>query len=153
VENNLKDNFLKVEFSSIAENVGLARIIVAGFIAPLDPTVDEISDIKTAVSEAVTNAIIHGYDGSDGSDTEDTVKLKISNIGRDITIEVTDSGVGIDNIDQVREPMFTTKPEMERSGLGFTVMESFMDSIVVKSAPGEGTTVILAKNLSLEAQA
>lgn len=153
MENNLKDNFLKVEFSSIAENVGLARIIVAGFIAPLDPTVDEISDIKTAVSEAVTNAIIHGYDGSDGSDTEDTVKLKISNIGRDITIEVTDSGVGIDNIDQVREPMFTTKPEMERSGLGFTVMESFMDSIVVKSAPGEGTTVILAKNLSLEAQA
>ena len=140
----MKDNFLKVEFSSNPENVGLARIIVAGYLAPLDPTVEEISDIKTAVSEAVTNAIIHGYDGSEA---ENTVKLAISSTGRNITIEVTDSGVGIENIVQVREPMFTTKPDMERSGLGFTVMESFMDSVEVKSVPGEGTAVILAKQL------
>jgi len=140
----VKDNFLKVEFSSNPENVGLARIIVAGYLAPLDPTVEEISDIKTAVSEAVTNAIIHGYDGSEA---ENTVKLAISSTGRNITIEVTDSGVGIENIVQVREPMFTTKPDMERSGLGFTVMESFMDSVEVKSVPGEGTAVILAKQL------
>jgi len=135
---------MKVEFNSIGENVSLARIIVAGFIAPLDPTVDEVSDIKTAVSEAVTNAIIHGYPCNS---PDSAVILKISNKGRCITIEVTDSGIGIENLEQAREPMYTTKPEMERSGLGFTVMESFMDTVELKSAPGEGTTVILSKKL------
>ena len=143
----MKDNYMKVEFTSMAENVSLARIIIAGFIAPLDPTVDEISDIKTAVSEAVTNAIIHGYDEDVKRNCNNTVKMNISNTGRKITVEVIDSGIGIENIDKVREPMYTTKPDRERSGLGFTVMESFMDVVEIKSIPGEGTSIIMTKNL------
>jgi len=139
----VNDNYIKAEMAAIAENVSLARIIVTGFIAPLDPTVDENSDIKTAVSEAVTNAIIHGYNLTAG-----TVKMCLSYQGRKITIEISDDGVGIEDVDAVREPMFTTKPDLERSGLGFTVMETFMDTIEVKSTPGAGTTVILTKNLT-----
>ena len=136
------NNYVKVEMAAIAENVSLARIIATGFIAPLDPTVDESSDIKTAVSEAVTNAIIHGYHGTKG-----TVKMCLSSHERKITLEIADEGVGIEDVDAVREPMFTTKPDMERSGLGFTVMETFMDTMEVKSAPGAGTTVVLTKSL------
>jgi len=140
----VNDNYVKVEMAAIAENVGLARIVVTGFIAPLDPTMDENSDIKTAVSEAVTNAIIHGYHRAEG-----TVKMSLSSSfqERKIIIKISDDGVGIEDVDAVREPMFTTKPDMERSGLGFTVMETFMDTVEVKSAPGAGTTVILTKNL------
>ena len=140
----MNDNYVKVEMAAIAENVGLARIVVTGFIAPLDPTMDENSDIKTAVSEAVTNAIIHGYHRAEG-----TVKMSLSSSfqERKIIIKISDDGVGIEDVDAVREPMFTTKPDMERSGLGFTVMETFMDTVEVKSAPGAGTTVILTKNL------
>jgi len=138
----MSDNLIRVEMATKAENVGLARIVAAGFLAPLDPTVDEISDIKTAVSEAVTNAIIHGYEESDG-----IVQMQLSCAGREITIEITDTGIGIENVETVREPMFTTKPDLERSGLGFTVMESFMDSVEVKSKPGAGTTVIMTKKL------
>ena len=137
------ENFVKVEMATISENVSLARIIATGFIAPLDPTVDESSDIKTAVSEAVTNAIIHGYEETTGG----IVEMKLFSHGRKIVIEITDSGVGIHNIEEVREPMFTTKPDMERSGLGFTVMETFMDTVEVESQPGKGTTVILTKTL------
>jgi len=139
------NNTVTVELSPIPENVSLARMIVAGFIAPLDPTVEETTDIKTAVSEAVTNAIIHGYDGYEQN--PGIVKMKITNRARDITIEIADHGIGIENVETVREPMYTTKPDMERSGLGFTVMESFMDTVEVKSAPGAGTTVILTKKL------
>ena len=138
----MRDNFMSVKMANIPENVSLARIITTGFIAPLDPTVSETSDIKTAVSEAVTNAIIHGYENSDGE-----VELRIASIGRKITIEVSDHGVGIEDVQAVKQPMFTTKPEMERSGLGFTVMESFMDSVEIKSVRGEGTTVVLEKQL------
>ena len=137
------NNYIKVEMATISENVGLARIIVTGFIAPLDPTVDESSDIKTAVSEAVTNAIIHGYDDC----PEGIVTMALSSKGREIIIVISDNGVGIENIDAVMEPMFTTKPDMERSGLGFTVMETFMDKVEVNSTPGVGTTVILTKVL------
>jgi len=153
-------NSINVEMATIPENVGLARIIAAGFIAPLDPTVEEISDIKTAVSEAVTNAIIHGYCGSAGGTSlcceskvsplqpPPMVKMKLAhNEARKLVIEIIDSGIGIEDIDAVREPMFTTKPDLERSGLGFTVMETFMDSVEVKSSPGVGTTVILTKTL------
>lgn len=136
-------NSIRVELAAIPENVGLARIIVAGFIAPLDPTVTENSDIKTAVSEAVTNAIIHGYDNKTG-----TVTLALdSTPDREITITVVDNGIGIADIDQVRAPLFTTKPDMERSGLGFTVMESFMNTVAITSEPGKGTTITLTKKL------
>lgn len=137
-------NLVAVELLPIPENVSLARIIAAGFVAQLDPTVEEVSDIKTAVSEAVTNAIIHGYDGTD---TGGMVKLELAQHGRDITIKIIDNGVGIENVETAREPMYTTKPDMERSGLGFTVMESFMDTVQVLSNPGHGTTIVLCKKL------
>ena len=139
----MHDNFANVTLATTLENVGLARIIVAGFISPLNPSVGEISDIKTAVSEAITNAIIHGYDGESG-----TVEMRLLCQGRKITIEICDNGIGIENIDIVREPLFTTKPDMERSGLGFTVMENFMDSVEIASTFGEGTTIILTKTLA-----
>jgi len=140
----VNDNYINIEMPAIPENVGLARIITAGFIAPLDPTIDETGDIKTAVSEAVTNAIIHGYNGHAA---ENTVKLCLTSHGRKIVIEITDYGVGIEDINAAKEPMFTTKPDLERSGLGFTVMETFMDTVEIKSSPGEGTTIILSKTL------
>lgn len=138
------DNFVKIEMATIAENVSFARIIATGFIAPLDPTVSESSDIKTAVSEAVTNAVIHGYEGCGNPGM---VKMSLSSKGRKITIEISDNGVGIENVGEALTPMFTTKPDMERSGLGFTVMETFMDAVEVKSTPGIGTTVTLTKTL------
>jgi len=136
-------NSMKLEFSAISENVKLARVVAAAFVAPLDPTVTEISDIKTAVSEAVTNAIIHGYSANPNAIV--TILMRTEN--RRISIEISDNGVGIENIDAVREPLFTTKPEMERSGLGFTVMESFMDTIEIESSLGAGTTVKMKKSL------
>jgi len=139
-------NKIKLEIAAVSENVAIARVIVAAFITPLDPTVDEISDMKTAVSEAVTNAIIHGY----GDKNDAIVTITMQNEGRAVSIEISDSGVGIENIASAREPLFTTKPEMERSGLGFTVMESFMDTVEVLSHPNEGTTVKLTKKLSGE---
>ena len=140
-------NAIKVEMATIPENVSLARIVAAGFLAPLDPTVEEISDIKTAVSEAVTNAIIHGYEERDG-----IVCMQLSSVEREIKIEISDMGIGIENVETVREPMFTTKPDLERSGLGFTVMETFMDSVEVSSIPGAGTTVIMTKKLGASPQ-
>ena len=140
-------NHVKVEMATIPENVSLARIITAGFLASLDPTVEEISDIKTAVSEAVTNAIIHGYEERDG-----IVCMQLSSMEREIEIEISDTGIGIENVETVREPMFTTKPDLERSGLGFTVMETFMDSVEVSSKPGIGTTVIMTKKLGASPQ-
>ena len=141
----MNDNYIKIEMAAFSENVSLARIVVAGFIASFDPTVDEISDIKTAVSEAVTNAIIHGYHGYDLA--EGIVQISLSSHERKITIEISDNGVGIEDVDIVKEPMFTTKPDLERSGLGFTVMETFMDTVEIKSTPGAGTTVTLTKTL------
>lgn len=135
-------NKIKLEITARAENVSMARVVAAAFAAPLDATVGEVTDIQTAVSEAVTNAIIHGY-----GEKPDIVTLEFREENREITIEISDSGVGIENIESAREPLFTTKPEMERSGLGFTVMESFMDSVEIFSRPGEGTTVKLTRKL------
>jgi len=135
----------EIIMQNIAENISFARIVVTAFIAPLDPSVGEVSDIKTAVSEAVTNAIIHGYPKSGQTGQ---VRMTISYEGKAITIEVADDGVGIGDIGMARQPLFTTKEEMERSGLGFTVMESFMDSVTVASTPGVGTTVTLFKTLA-----
>ncbi|MGL4911162.1 MAG: anti-sigma F factor [Romboutsia sp.] len=138
-------NILEVKFSAKSENESLARVIVASFAAKLDPTLDEIGDIKTAVSEAVTNAIIHGYD----EDESKLVYLRC-NIEEDtIKIVVEDRGHGIDDISMAMQPLYTSKPELERSGMGFTVMESFMDGVVVSSIKNEGTKVVMTKKISL----
>lgn len=135
-------NFLKTEFSAIPENEKLARQISAAFVIDLNPTVEEICDIKTAVSEAVTNCIIHGYQNNGG-----TVFMKMLTEKNVFEIEIEDFGVGIDNIEKAREPLYTSQPEMERSGMGFTVMESFMDYVDVISEIGSGTKVIMRKVL------
>jgi stage II sporulation protein AB (anti-sigma F factor) len=135
-------NRMKVEFKSISENESFARVVVAAFAAQLDPTLDEISDIKTAISEAVTNSIIHGY-GMENEDNLVTVEGIID--GRELTVIVSDEGNGIDNVDLAMQPLYTSRPDLERSGMGFTVMETFMDSLEVKSEKGEGTTIIMKK--------
>ena len=136
-------NSMTVTFSSLPVNEAFARMAVSAFIMPLDPTVSEITDIKTAVSEAVTNSIIHGYDGLSGD-----IVLLCSYEGREIHIEISDRGSGIADIKTAMTPLYTSRPELERSGLGFTVMETFMDSLKVESLPGEGTKVIMSKKLS-----
>ncbi len=136
------NNSMKLEFPANSDNERFARTVAAAFVLELDPTVDQISEIKTAVSEAVTNAIIHGYDNREGTVTlegtiyEDTVEFVVS-----------DKGVGIPDIRRAREPLFTGKPEMERSGMGFTIMETFMDVMEVESNVGEGTRITMSKRL------
>ena len=136
---------ISITMDSQPQNISFARVAVAAFISPCDPTVDEVSDIKTAVSEAVTNAVIHGYPEDEEGNGQVIMTMHISD--KTITIEVADMGVGIADIDTARQPLYTTKEELERSGLGFTVMESFMDSVTVESNPGCGTKVILVKTL------
>ncbi len=137
-------NRMKLEFLNRSENESFARVAVAAFAAPLDPTVEELTEIKTAVSEAVSNAIIHAY-GED-EDGWVTVECTIEEDGR-VTITVTDTGIGIEDIAMAREPLYTSRPGEERSGMGFTVMESFMDKVEVESAAGLGTKVTMIKNL------
>lgn len=136
------ENEMQLKFISKSNNEAFARISVAAFVAQLDPTVEEISDIKTAVSEAVTNSIIHGYEDSEG---EVIVNCKIS--GETITIEVSDSGKGIENIEEARKPLYTSKPNLERSGMGFTIMESFMDEMKIESIVGLGTKVTMKRTI------
>jgi len=139
---NDMENKIKVEFSSLSKNESFARVVIAAFAVQLDPTLDELSDIKTAVSEAVTNAIIHGY----GNESEGNfVKLEATIIENELTVKVIDNGTGIDNVDMAMQPLYTSRPDLERSGMGFTVMETFMDSLVVESVNGEGTTVTMKK--------
>lgn len=133
-------NEMKLEFKSISENESFARVVVAAFASQLDPTLEELSDVKTAVSEAVTNAIIHGYE-----DTEGMVTLRCKIEDNKLTIEVEDNGKGIENVELARQPLYTSRPELERSGMGFTVMETFMDSVEVYSELGKGTRVIMTK--------
>ncbi len=135
-------NSATVKFSSLSENEGFARIAAAAFVSPLDPTLETLSDIKTAVSEAVTNAIIHGYEGSSG-----IVSMNMSISENIISITVSDKGRGIEDIKKAMTPLYTSKPDMERSGMGFTVMESFMDTLEVNSKPGFGTTVKMTKRI------
>lgn len=137
------NNIMEVKFSARSENESFARVIVASFAAKLDPTLDEIADIKTAVSEAVTNSIIHGYD----EDETKFVNIRCEIENRDITITVEDVGNGIEDLDMAMQPLYTSKPELERSGMGFTVMESFMDKVTVSSKKGEGTKVIMKKKI------
>ena len=133
------ENEMKLEFDARSVNEGFARMAVAAFVAELDPTLDEI---KTAVSEAVTNAIIHGYDSP-----EEKVEVSCKLCGNHVEITVKDHGHGIADIQKAMEPFFTTKPELERSGMGFAFMEAFMDEVEVHSAPGKGTTVIMKKKI------
>ena len=140
---NRMKNEMKMEFDAISANEAFARVAVAAFVSELDPTLEEVSDIKTAVSEAVTNAIIHGYDGLD----EGKVNIRCI-IEQDVLhVEVMDKGKGIEDIEKAMEPLYTTKPELNRSGMGFSFMEAFMDDLEVLSVPGEGTTVIMKKKI------
>lgn len=134
------DNYMLLEIPAKSQNESFARVAVAAFAAQADPTLDEIADIKTAVSEAVTNAIIHGYENESG-------KIVINAVLKENRLELTivDYGTGIEDIELARQPLYTSKPELERSGMGFTIMENFMDEFEVVSAPGEGTTVKMAK--------
>ena len=138
--NNIYDNEMKIEFLSKSSNEAFARIAVAAFVAQLDPTLEEIADIKTAVSEAVTNSIIHGYEECLG-----IVKLVCKIRENEIFIEISDSGKGIEDIELAKKPLYTTKANLERSGMGFTIMESFMDEMKVESIPEMGTKVTLRK--------
>jgi stage II sporulation protein AB (anti-sigma F factor) len=137
------NNFMTLQFASKSENESFARITVAAFVSQLDPTLNELTDMKTVISEAVTNAIIHGYDNA--SDGVITISARIEADTVHITIE--DQGVGIENIEQARQPLFTSKPELERSGMGFTIMENFMDSMEVTTTVGQGTIVSMSKRI------
>ena len=137
-------NEFKLSFESKSVNESFCRLVVAAFVTPLDPTIEELTDLKTAVSEAVTNCIVHAYANTCGK-IYITGQLLQDNI---IKIKIKDNGLGIENIQKAMTPLFTTAPDEERSGLGFSVMESFMDNVTVKSAPGKGTTVTLEKRLS-----
>ena len=138
------DNKISIELMSKSENEGFARVAVAAFVSQLDPTVEELTDVKTAVSEAVTNSIIHGYENK----KEGIIKIEASITGNEITIIIEDYGKGINNIEQAMEPLYTSKPELERSGMGFTVMETFMDNLEVFSEYGKGTKVIMKKKFN-----
>ena len=139
------NNIMEVKFSAISENESLARVIVASFAAKLDPTVDELVDIKTAVSEAVTNAIIHGYE----EDSSKFVFLRCEIEGNTIKIIVEDEGYGIENVEKAMEPLYTSKPELDRSGMGFTVMKSFMDDVDVISVKDNGTRIEMTKKINV----
>lgn len=134
-------NEMRLDFPAIAENEAFARMAVSAFLVPLNPTIEQMADVKTAVSEAVTNAIVHGYGGQGG-----TVRLRAC-CREDglVVIDVCDKGCGISDIKKAMEPFYTTLEGEERSGMGFTVMESFMDGVEVRSVPGQGTTVRLMK--------
>lgn len=139
------DNTMNVEFLSLSENEGFARIVAAAFATQLNPTAAELAEIKTAVSEAVTNAIIHGYENTEG-----TVRMEAKIHKNTLEISVVDYGWGIADIEEARKPLFTGKPELERSGMGFSIMESFMDSVKIISGLGEGTTVKMTKTIELQ---
>lgn len=136
----MKRNEMKIEFDSISANEAFARVTVAAFMAQMNPSMEEVADVKTAVSEAVTNAIIHGYRG-------EVHKITISGVIEDemLCLEVSDRGIGIQDVKKAMEPLYTSCPEQERSGMGFLFMEAFMDEVQVVSKPGEGTSVTMKK--------
>lgn len=135
-------NEMKIIFDARSVNESFARMAVTAFVAELNPTLDEIADIKTAVSEAVTNAIIHGYQSP-----EQKVEVLCKICGQEVEIIVSDKGIGICDVKKAMEPFYTTKPELERSGMGFSFMEAFMDKLEVESAPGQGTSVHMTKKI------
>lgn len=133
-------NEMKLEFDSRSANEAFARVTVASFMTQLNPTLEEVSDVKTAVSEAVTNAIIHGYENH-----VNKVQIYAGIEGRTLHLEISDRGVGIPDVKKAMEPLYTTRPELERSGMGFSFMEAFMDEVQVESEPGKGTIVRMKK--------
>lgn len=133
---------VSVEMESYSHNEQFARVVTAVFLARLDPTMEELEDVKTAVSEAVTNCVIHAYEGRTG-----IIRMELETDGRQLTVRIRDWGSGIENIKQAREPLYTSKPSRDRSGMGFTFMETFMDELEVSSAVGEGTTVVMKKRI------
>ena len=143
---NMVKNEMKMEFASKSANEAFARISVAAFVSQLDPTIEEIADIKTSVSEAVTNSIIHAYPNKDG-----IVKLKAILYEDEIEIEISDTGEGIENVEEAKEPLYTTKGNLERSGMGFTIMQNFMDELNVESIVGLGTKVTMNKKIKKNA--
>lgn len=134
------NNFMKLEIPNKSQNESFARVVVAAFASQLDPTLEEISEIKTAVSEAVTNAVIHAYVDKSG-----LIVIKAVLLEDRIEVEIMDSGMGIESVEKAREPLYTTRPEMERSGMGFTIMEKFMDRVEVLSEKNKGTTIKMVK--------
>lgn len=141
----MSDNKMSIEFVSKSQNEGFARVAVAAFVAQLDPTIDEINDVKTAVSEAVTNSIIHGYENRE----DGLIRIEAEINESEITIAIIDKGMGIDDIGQAMEPLYTSRPDLERSGMGFTVMETFMDDLEVESEKGIGTRVVIKKKFNV----
>lgn len=137
-------NEITITFDSYSVNEGFARMAAAAFLTELNPTLDEIEDVKTAISEAVTNAVIHGYEGTIGK-----IFLNFKRNGSMVEIVVEDHGRGIDDIEKAKQPFYTTKPELERSGMGFAFMEAFMDSVFVESKPNEGTKVTMTKQVGM----
>jgi stage II sporulation protein AB (anti-sigma F factor) len=135
-------NYMRLQFASKSENESFARVAIAAFVAQLDPTVEELTELKTAVSEAVTNAIIHGYENEPGE-----VRMECSIENGVVEVIIEDDGKGIENIELAREPMYTSKPELERSGMGITIMENFVDELEIESQPGLGTRVRMRKTI------
>ena len=139
-----KTNYMEVSFKALSVNEGFARVVIAGFCLPLNPSVDEIGDIKTAVSEAVTNCVVHAYPDGNG-----VITMSCEIVGNDVKIVVKDNGIRIKDIEKAKEPFFTTKPDVEeRSGMGFTVMESFMDSVEVVPNGAKGIMVTMRKRIN-----
>lgn len=136
-------NFMSVQFAALSENESFARVVVAAFVSRLDPTLDELNDLKTVVSEAVTNCIIHGYD----SDPSGIVYISATIDGETVHLVIEDKGKGIDDLELAQQPLYTSKPELERSGMGFTIMENFMDEFEVTSEPGRGTSIRMKKTI------
>lgn len=137
------NNFMTLQFASKSENEAFARITVAAFVSQLDPTLNELTDIKTVISEAVTNAIIHGYE----NDLDGVITISARIEADTIHITIEDQGRGIEDIEQAMQPLFTSKPELERSGMGFTIMENFMDDMEISTSVGKGTIVRMSKRI------
>lgn len=150
-----EQNHMQVMFDAKSVNESLARMVVTAFMTDMNPTLEQISDVKTAVSEAVTNAIIHGYgyeNENENENREDSVELRCDREGQQLIVTVEDHGVGIADVEQARNPFYTTKPELERSGMGFTFMEAFMDKVEVCSQLGVGTKVVMWKYIERESE-
>ncbi len=140
-------NKMQIEFAAVSDNESFARMAAAAFITPLNPTMEELSDVKTAVSEAVTNAIIHGYENR--NDVNDIVMMNCVLRGDVLEVEIIDQGVGIENVKEAMEPLYTTRPDMDRSGMGFAFMEAFMDNLEVHSDVDCGTAVKMYKKIGI----
>ncbi len=141
----MEENAMRLVFDSRPENESFARVVISAFMVQLNPTLEQVADVKTAVSEAVTNAVVHGY--PDGARGDITLSARLIPEENMLEVEIADAGVGIADVRQALEPFYTTQPELERSGMGFSVMETFMDGLQVASAPGKGTRVKMQKRI------